>query len=613
MKRRRIKVATPYHEAGETPGRGEQIKETVVVSLLNVALPSIDVYSDLGLIIKFYIGSRYNPYCDEKYFQAEDRIDCYYDDNIPTSNLTYTPKYVWGTMMLVPFLLNYLICWYAWATTDKRKSISWIAALLSFYPQYVACKIIWQIWRDPRKGLQKKTQLQRNLIQHETFTEAVFSTLIMTYLLVRPLAGAEGSELIFNRNSGDLFMVAFSTSIICSSLGLAKNLKVGPCRILPRGLTQFILLFFACGLTLFSKGLALALTFGDSEAELGIVRQAIAVSAIFLPGFLVGLFSCCHCGLLKTFLVHPSVLLLPVFTNFTFVSNSKVCCGGRGGKKEESYLVFSPKSTAINVGVSLAGTLIYMAPLVGSRALTTVLIVLLPLSLLGIIFTLMFTFCIQCSCCLSYCCCCCEPFEFAALVTSSPFTPHILETDVESQASVVPNNIPLQPALPQLHPALPQLQAQQVWFQPAVGLSLPQFQAQQQQQHHHMMVMMPTAPQQQQQQQQHMMMMPTAPQHQYINIGQGQLALVQPQQDHLQLQLQQYQQQQALQDHQAQQDHLQPQILHQGQQQGHQAQQNHLQPQLLQHQQQALPGTEGPHLNMTPSHHMALENQYPVV
>ena len=34
---------------GETPSRGEKIKETVVLSILNVALPSVDVYSDLGL------------------------------------------------------------------------------------------------------------------------------------------------------------------------------------------------------------------------------------------------------------------------------------------------------------------------------------------------------------------------------------------------------------------------------------------------------------------------------------------------------------------------------------------------------------------------------------
>merc|ERR550519_2841727 len=81
---------------------------------------------------------------------------------------------------------------------------------------------------------------------------------------------AEGSEIIFNwrdltSTDSVLFLVAFSTSVITSSLGLAKNLKVGPCRILPEqkkhlgGLLspRFVLLFFACGLTLFGKGAAI--------------------------------------------------------------------------------------------------------------------------------------------------------------------------------------------------------------------------------------------------------------------------------------------------------------------------------------------------------------------
>ena len=79
----------------------------------------------------------------------------------------------------------------------------------------------------------------------------------------------DGREAIYNyQESTDtvLFFVAFSTSVITSSLGLAKNLKVGPCRILPeqkrqlRGLLspRFILIFFASGFTLFGKGVALA-------------------------------------------------------------------------------------------------------------------------------------------------------------------------------------------------------------------------------------------------------------------------------------------------------------------------------------------------------------------
>ena len=159
------------------PSTGQKIKETIVLSVINIALPSVDVYSDLGVIIKFYVGNRRNSFCDKIYgedFQDWDhyheRLDCYYNYSLPASNVTYTPHYGWGSMMLVPFLVNYLITWYVWATTDKRKAVTWVAALLSFYPQYVALKIIYQIWWvNPKRGLQKKRQLDRDLIQFEVF------------------------------------------------------------------------------------------------------------------------------------------------------------------------------------------------------------------------------------------------------------------------------------------------------------------------------------------------------------------------------------------------------------------------------------------------------------
>ena len=103
----------------------EKIKETIILSLLNVALPSVDVYSDIALVVNFLVGSRRNPYCDELYpihyygydYDFGDRINCYYNDSMPTTNVTYTSHYGWASMMFVPFIFNYLICWYVWATT----------------------------------------------------------------------------------------------------------------------------------------------------------------------------------------------------------------------------------------------------------------------------------------------------------------------------------------------------------------------------------------------------------------------------------------------------------------------------------------------------------------
>jgi len=52
-------------------------------------------------------------------------------------------------------------------------------------------------------------------------------------------------------------------------------------------------------------------------------------------------------------------------------------------------------------------------------------------SILGLILTLVATFSNQCNCCNTSCCCSCfsEPFEFAALATSSLHTPYIIGPD----------------------------------------------------------------------------------------------------------------------------------------------------------------------------------------
>ena len=132
----------------------------------------------------------------------------------------------------------------------------------------------------------------------EVFYEAVPSTLVMTYLLVRAMRGAPGDEIIYDgwdTNNTRLFYVAFFTSIITSSLGLAKNLKVGPCRILPQqkrclgGLLapRFILIFLACGVTLISKGTAFALVFGTDECDPQGFGETLIMASL---GFELGVF-----------------------------------------------------------------------------------------------------------------------------------------------------------------------------------------------------------------------------------------------------------------------------------------------------------------------------------
>ena len=94
---------------------------------------------------------------------------------------------------------------------------------------------------------------------------------------------------------------------------------------------------------------------------------------MFLPGLLVGLASCWHRGILKTLLAHPSILLLPAFTNFTFASSTKWCKRSskevdeekeegehqEGGEAEEPFIIFSAKFTILNILLSMMAIIAY--------------------------------------------------------------------------------------------------------------------------------------------------------------------------------------------------------------------------------------------------------------
>ena len=174
------------------------ISEIFLLVLLSIALPTVDVYSDLALATKLYTNGHPN----------------------------------WASLLLVPFLANYTLSWITWFRTEKQKKFSWIAALLGCYPQLVAARIIWLFWKEPSKGMKAKKNLERNLMENEIFTEAVPSALIMTFLMVMNLRYMEDSakqDVIIGEAGSPsyyLFFVSFSTSVLSAALGLAKSLKV---------------------------------------------------------------------------------------------------------------------------------------------------------------------------------------------------------------------------------------------------------------------------------------------------------------------------------------------------------------------------------------------------
>ena len=123
-----------------------KVKETLLLTFLNVLLPTVDIFTDQISITKLYIGTLTHADCDEKSelepFGLDSSDYASWSDaksiciaNSSTEGLHHTRHPIWATSLLVPFLINYLTTWAIWWSIDKRKTISWIAPLLSVYPQ----------------------------------------------------------------------------------------------------------------------------------------------------------------------------------------------------------------------------------------------------------------------------------------------------------------------------------------------------------------------------------------------------------------------------------------------------------------------------------------------
>ena len=153
----------------------------LTVLVLNILLPTIDTFTDINLVTKLYNG-------------AEGR--------------DWEPGHhshpVYASVLLVPFLLNYVACWYTFYREARYKKYTFIFPLLNLYPQFgkthfkekivgffflhinilEASRIVYTLYKDPAKGRQIKKIFDQNIGLHEVFLEAVPTTLIITVISV---------------------------------------------------------------------------------------------------------------------------------------------------------------------------------------------------------------------------------------------------------------------------------------------------------------------------------------------------------------------------------------------------------------------------------------------
>ena len=97
-----------------------EVKTILVILVFNIALPTLDIVTDINLVVKLYWGAHG---CDTDYWN--DRKDPVYSSH---------PKM--ATAMLIPIVLNYIVCFITFLRKEKNKKFTFIFALLIIYPQF---------------------------------------------------------------------------------------------------------------------------------------------------------------------------------------------------------------------------------------------------------------------------------------------------------------------------------------------------------------------------------------------------------------------------------------------------------------------------------------------
>ena len=83
-----------------------ELASILTILILNIVLPTLDTATDINLVVKLYVGARH---------------------------FSHTAM---ATAMLLPFLLNYVVCLYTSFRLGRTKKYALIFALLNLYPQF---------------------------------------------------------------------------------------------------------------------------------------------------------------------------------------------------------------------------------------------------------------------------------------------------------------------------------------------------------------------------------------------------------------------------------------------------------------------------------------------
>ena len=349
---------------------GSNLGDCMSMMLFDVLLPMVDMYGDTSLVISWYLRSHY----------------------------------IFATAMMIPMFLNYLFTSFKWCSFEEKETKwwSWTLVVLQFWQPWRAMKIIRLLYKNDPQAQAKKREMMKEVSNIEPFFESVPAVLIMTCLWNHGNGGMENylhdqsSEIhdlnithdsvcnisdyssnmglntgmsleennycaIFGGFGGpEWFMTTYLISILTASFGITKFLLHGPCSILTTNglfgglLTwRFMMAFTATMFSLLSKVFILMALTNSTKNNLPIYALSF-VSVCIVPNVLLAIVNISMATgwnktLIKVILKYPTILFLPVFTNFTVgprrISNRVTSQENVG----QSHLMISAPMTAVNI------------------------------------------------------------------------------------------------------------------------------------------------------------------------------------------------------------------------------------------------------------------------
>ena len=432
------KILNVHYQSNFIGYHSSAIKRVLPSFLFNVLLPTLDVYSDLSLIIPWFLANHW--------------------------------KY--ALSMTLPLVLQFASTIYKWFQFEcpKQKRWTWILLFLQLWPQWRAIRVLKLLYKNDKRHQKKQIELLRDIGSTEPFLEAAPSIIIMTIIWVSlgdniytvnsidcsadkictsfdPICtGKKNSCAVFGGFGGvEWFFMTYAISVFTGGLGITKFLQIGPCSVLteegPLGGTLtggFIFTYLAVMFSLLTKGLFIAIFVGSLEWTFsfeffGYSQSSQSFAFVFaimlltlflftllpniLMSFLIILYttSCSGKKFLKIIVGYPSVWLLPTVTYFAIgPRKNPKCCNANNGTCYECEIGLSKLHTIVNLLLTIImyGVMVTLFLLIPDKMnepywLQHFTPSFVPVLTLGIIFTTVFLvldkeFCISSLNCLCY-------------------------------------------------------------------------------------------------------------------------------------------------------------------------------------------------------------------